>query len=113
MATEKIIVRVKYDFFNNTIKYAKRGYRVTDETSTYYYCGEIGETFYKKKEKEVLLTTGNCWTNLVVWQSLIIHPEFCTEGSIPYNLNITSINNSLKNLIIKELKARIEEVEII
>lgn len=111
MKEQKLIIRVKYSLIGNTIKYAKKGYTVTEEKPTYYYCGEIGETFYKKQEGIVKTISGNCWADLVVWQSLIIHPEFCTEDNLTYN--ITDINNSLKNLIIKELKDRIEEIKII
>lgn len=113
MKEQKLIIRVRYSLIGNTIKYAKKGYTVTEEKPSYYYCGEIGESFYKKQEGIVKTISGNCWADLVVWQSLIIHPEFCAEDSLSYNLNITSINNSLKNLIIKELKKRIKEIKII
>lgn len=101
----KYIIEITYDFPSNRIKFRKE-HEVTSETSEYYECKSIGETFKKRDEEDVKSLIGNCYSGLKVWKSVMD-----TDGKYTDN-KINCARWELVALIKDYLKAQIEEIEV-
>ena len=106
--TEKLLIRVNYDYYTNSLKFLKvlkvdTEYTYTDK----YYCREIGEGFKIRDNKRVKEYTGNCYSGLRVFKCIEIREE-----NKKYKSNL--INSTQWELVedIKEyLREKIEEMD--
>lgn len=103
VATLKILVECRYDFYNNRINKGKV-YTVTEEDSKYYFCKDIGRTFKKEKENIADLNIGNCWCELVIWKTREV-----SEDKLEFN--VSSMKNDLRIKLKETLQERIDNIE--
>ena len=102
----KYIIEITYDFYTNRIKF-KKPIEITSETSTYYECKDIGETFKKSQENDVKQLLGNCYCGLKTWKSLNITYDKYIQNQI------NCVQWELVENIKEYLKTQIEEIEVV
>lgn len=104
----KYIFEARYNYTRNTVTFSKP-FKVTEETDTYYYCGEIGKMYLKMHEKDVRIVSSTCGDNTVLWRMGIVTEE---ENSFIFKQYYEDIKKELLEILKDYLKAQIEEIEV-
>ena len=107
----KYIFEARYCYERNTISFSKP-FKVTEEVDTYYYCGEIGEKYLKKRENDVRIVNSPCQVNAVLWRTGIVSEDFVEENTLMFKLYYEDIKREMVETLKDYLKAQIEEIEV-